>query len=82
MKRHIPPTDHQKLEGEIGSFTDLDNNELKKRWKALYETEAPVRMKRDLLRHAIAYRMQERVLGGLKPATCRLLDRVAGRAAP
>jgi hypothetical protein len=80
MKRHISRTDHEKLEAEIGSLTDLDNNELKKRWEALYETEAPARMKRDLLRHAIAYRMQERVLGGLKPATCRLLERIADDA--
>jgi hypothetical protein len=38
-------------------------------------------MKRDLLRYAVAQqRMQERALGGLKPATCRLRDRVADDA--
>jgi hypothetical protein len=57
MKRHISATDHEKLEAEIGSLTDLDNDELKKRWKSLYETEAPTRMKRELLRYAIAQRM-------------------------
>jgi Protein of unknown function (DUF2924) len=80
MKRHISQTDHEKLEAEIGSLTNLNNDELKKLWKSLYETEVPVRIKRDLLRHAVAYRMQERALGGLKPATRRLLDRVADEA--
>jgi Protein of unknown function (DUF2924) len=32
---------------------------------------------RDLFRRAVAYRMQEKVLGGLKPSTRRLLKRVA-----
>jgi hypothetical protein len=80
MKRHISRTDREKLEAEISSLTDLDNNELKARWKSLYDTEAPVRMKRELLRYAVAHRMQERVLGGVKPATCRLLDRIADHA--
>ena len=30
---------------------------------------------------AIAYRLQEQALGGLKPATRRLLERIAGHAA-
>jgi hypothetical protein len=39
------------------------------RWKILYETPAPTRFSRDLLMRAVAYRMQERMLGGLKSAT-------------
>ena len=50
---------------------------MRERWKALYESDAPRRFSRDLLLRAVAYRMQERVLGGLKPATRRLLERVA-----
>jgi Protein of unknown function (DUF2924) len=82
MKRHIPGADHQKLTTEIGSLAILSNNELKARWKAVYGTAAPARMKRDLLRCAVAYRMQERALGGLKPSTCRLLELSASPMMP
>jgi len=34
-------------------------------------------MKLDLLRYGVAYRLQERTLGGLKPSTRRSLERVA-----
>lgn len=81
MKRYIPGIDHEKFAAEIANLASLGNNELKVRWKAAYGTAAPVRMKRDLLRYAVAYRMQERALGSLKPAICRLLDRVADDAA-
>jgi hypothetical protein len=37
-------------------------------------------MKPDLLRYAVAYRLQERALGGLKSSTRRLLERVADDA--
>ena len=42
-----------------------------------YEITPPSHISRPILVRAIAYRMQERVLGGLKPATRRLLQRVA-----
>jgi len=72
--------DHEKLIAEIGHLASLSNNELRAQWNVVYRTAAPVRMKRDLLRYAIAYRIQERALGGLKPSTGRLLDRVADDA--
>ena len=81
MKRHISEIDHERLIAEIANLAGLGNDELKARWKAAYGTAAPVRMKRDLLRYAVAYRVQERALGGLKRAICRMLDRVADDAA-
>ena len=59
------------------------NDELKARWKAaLWDTAAPLPHEAGLaLRYAVAYRMQERALGGVKPAICRLLDRMADDAA-
>jgi Protein of unknown function (DUF2924) len=69
MKRHVSETDRQKLVAEIKRLGTLNNTELKARWKAVYGTEAPARMKPDLLRYAVAYRLQERALGGLKPST-------------
>ena len=43
----------------------------------LYRTEAPVRIGQILLLQAVAYRLQEKALGGLKPSTRRLLERTA-----
>jgi hypothetical protein len=77
MARNVSEKEHQKLSAEIALVESLDLDQLKARWKILYETEAPRRFSRDLLMRAVAYRMQERVLGGLKPATRRLFERVA-----
>ena len=54
--------------------------DLKERWRALYGTEPPRRISRDLLVRALAYRIQEQALGGLKPSTRRLLAKVAADA--
>jgi len=76
MLRKLPDKERQKLCAEIALLETLDVDQLRVRWKILYETEAPTRFSRDLLMRAVAYRMQERVLGGLKPATRRLLERL------
>ena len=43
----------------------------------LYRTEAPVRIGQILLLQAVAYRLQEKALGGLKHSARRLLERTA-----
>jgi hypothetical protein len=58
-------------------FDTLDSIALKQRWRVLYRTEAPVHLGRALLLQAIAYRLQERILGGPKSSTRRLLERAA-----
>jgi hypothetical protein len=75
---------HNRLRPGIKSLTDelaevrgLHPTALKQRWRVLYRTEAPVRIGQALLLQAVAYRLQERVLGGLKPSTRRLLERAA-----
>jgi len=65
------------LSEELASLPALGPERLKARWRALYGTEPPSRISEDLLRRAVAYRLQERALGGLKPSTRRLLQRVA-----
>jgi Protein of unknown function (DUF2924) len=72
--------EREKLAGEIAGLQSLDVKHLKSRWRALYGSEAPARFSRDLLIRAIAYHMQERVLGGLNGATRRLFERVAADA--
>ena len=80
MKRKSPVTTST-LEREINELEQAAVSHLKERWRALYGTEPPRRISRDLLIRALAYRTQEQVLGGLKPSTRRLLARVATDAA-
>jgi hypothetical protein len=54
--------------------------DLKERWRVLYGSEPPRRISRDLLLRALAYLIQERALGGLKPSMSRLLAKVAADA--
>jgi len=55
-------------------------SELKQQWQALYNSEPPYRISRELLTRAVAYRIQEQVFGGLKPSTRRFLIRLANDA--
>jgi Protein of unknown function (DUF2924) len=78
--RRIFDKDRVKLLVEIAGVESMGLEQLRAHWKRLYEIDAPPHLSRDWLRRAVAYRMQERVLGGLKPATRRLLERVAEEA--
>ena len=53
---------------------------LKQQWLALYGSEPPHRVSRELLTRAVAYRIQEQARGGLKPSTRRLLVRLGNDA--
>ena len=75
--RNVSDKEREKLSAEIACLESLDLDQLRTRWKLLYETGAPPHLSRDLLRRGVVYRIQENVLGGLKPATRRLLKRVA-----
>src|ERR1700730_4145144 len=70
----------EQLAQEIAALTSLSVKELKERWRALYGSEPHRRMRRELLTRAVAYRLQERALGGLKPSTRRLIARIAAQA--
>jgi hypothetical protein len=80
MKSKFFPSNPETLAGEIAALAGASRAELQSRWQALYETEAPSRISRELLKRAIAYRLQELALGGLKPTTRRLLAKVAAAA--
>ena len=80
MSRSLSEREREKLTGEFAALQSLNVEQLKARWRTLYQTEAPIRFSRDLLLRAVAYRLQERALGGLKPATRRLFQRVAADA--
>ena len=77
MKRNPSRSVSRSLTDELAELRRLDLNALKQRWRALYRSEAPVHIGHALLLHAVAYRLQETVLGGLKRSTRRLLERIA-----
>ena len=79
MKHNVSSTTSA-LAHEIAALRQATSADLKERWRALYCTEPPRRISRDLLVRALAYRIQEKALGGLKPSTRRLLAKVAGDA--
>ncbi len=62
---------------EIAALRQASHADLQERWRALYGSEPPRRISRDLLVRALAYRVQEKALGGLKPSTRRQLAKVA-----
>jgi Protein of unknown function (DUF2924) len=80
MMQRFSGSETAKISGEIATLFDFRVSELKDRWRSLYGTEPPPRSSRKLLVSAIAYRIQERAFGGLKPSVRRLLERVAGDA--
>jgi DUF2924 family protein len=67
--------DHRgKVLAEIEGLKTLDRERLNQRWRELFAAERPPRVCGELLIKALAYRLQEKALGGLKPATRRLLE--------
>ena len=55
----------------------LDIRELREEWRRLYKTDASPHLSRELLIRAVAYRMQEVALGGLRPEPQRQLRQIA-----
>jgi hypothetical protein len=80
MKRKITRAPGDQVAVELAVLARLTIAELKERWRSLYETNSPRRIGRGLLTRAIAYRLQEQALGGLKPSTKRLLERLVENA--
>ena len=76
MKHQSSSERTEQISAEIAALASLDIKDLKSRWRVLYDTEPPPRISRELLTRVIAYRLQEKVFGGLAPTTRRLLERV------
>jgi hypothetical protein len=73
--------DPQKLASELEQLRELPSEQLRQRWQTLFGAEPPPKLRSSLVIQGIAYRLQEKALGGLKPATARLLERIADDAA-
>lgn len=65
------------VEGEIAALDGLARPDLRTLWRRLIRSEPPLRISRDLMARAIAYRIQERADGGLGLATRRRLRLLA-----
>jgi hypothetical protein len=81
MKRRAPAIDREALAAEIASLSKLGIDDLRERWKAMYGRAPSREIGRSFLTRAIAYHLQERAYGGLKPSTRRLLARVTEETA-
>ena len=68
---------HVVNEEALSRLLTLDIGELRQQWRGLYKTQAPRHFSRELLVRAVAYRMQEVALGGLRPEPQRQLCRIA-----
>ena len=71
---------HQ-LTAQLNRLHELSPEELRARWQTLFGADPPPKLRSSLLVQGIAYRLQEKAFGGLKPATLRLLERIADDAA-
>jgi Protein of unknown function (DUF2924) len=72
--------DPQKLASQLDQLRQLNAEELREQWQTLFGADSPPKLRSSLLAQAIAYRLQEKALGSLKPATLRLLERIADDA--
>jgi Protein of unknown function (DUF2924) len=81
MKRRTLAPDRAALDAEIAGLSKASIEDLRKRCKTLYGNEPSGHIGRSFVIRAIAYRLQEKAFGGLKPSTRRLLARVAEEAA-
>jgi hypothetical protein len=61
----------------LSRLPTLDIHELREEWRFLYKTDASPHLSRELLIRAVAYRIQEVALGGLRPEPQRQLRQIA-----
>jgi hypothetical protein len=80
MKNSIFQSAAKTLAASLDWLCVLKPDELAEQWRSLFRSEPPNRLRRPLMICALAHRLQERALGGLKPAKRRQLERIAGDA--
>ena len=81
MKSTISLKENDRSQKKLDGLRALKPDQLAGRWRELYGTAMPARLRRSLIIQALAYRLQEKAFGSLKPATRRLLETAAGRFA-
>ena len=66
------------IEDGIAKLREWSRDDLIAEWERLYGKDAPRRISHSLLVHAIAWKQQEKIYGGLSRTDQKLLDRLAG----
>src|SRR6202023_1101829 len=61
----------------LSRLPKLNLGGLRQQWRILYKAETSPHLSRELLVRAVAYRMQEVALGGLRPGRQRQLRQIA-----
>ena len=69
------PTEN--VDANLATLRAASPKELRARWLELFGTEPPPWKRLDVMARVLAYRMQERTLGGLKPSTLKRLAKLA-----
>ncbi len=64
------------LKAKLTALTVMDGDGLRREWRRLYRSHPPRHIRRDLLVLAIAWKLQERVHGGLTAAQKRKLANI------
>lgn len=64
------------VDDQLARLPQLDLADLREEWTRFYGREPSRHLSRDLLMRAVAYRIQEKAYGGLKPAVVRQLRKV------
>jgi hypothetical protein len=80
MQHKSYPKSQETILRKLASLKSSPIKALKQQWRLLYSSEPPHRVSRELLTRAVGYRIQEEALGGLKPSTRKLLERLANDA--
>lgn len=65
----------ERLDIQLTRLTTMSSAALRAEWRQLYKRAAPD-LTADLLRRGIAWRLQEKSLGGLPPAVSREIERL------
>lgn len=65
---------------DVAGLSTVATKTLKQRWLSVFDAGPPPGLGRALLVRMLAYRLQERAFGGLKPATRRFLSACAETA--
>jgi hypothetical protein len=68
-----PQLASEDLSQKLTALAELDTTVLRREWRRLYRSHPPLHIRRDLLVLAIAWKLQERVYGGLTAAQKRKL---------
>lgn len=65
------------LNTRLAALSEMDVHELRAEWRRLYRSRPPKLLRRDLLELGVAWKLQERLLGGLSAATKHQLNELA-----